>query len=75
MKLNPWRIAWGTLLGIGGLFELEALLNPAKSDTFSEFTRWAFHTDTTAGAWVFGVSWASFAGWYLWHIISGRKHE
>lgn len=71
MKMG--RFVWGAILLFGAAVEIDGVLNPDNNDTLSEFTRWAFHVDSTAGAIAFGVLWTAFAAWFLVHILGGRK--
>lgn len=69
------RLAWGGLLLVGAALEGYGIANPESNDTLSEFTRWAFATDITAGRVAFAVCWIAFAGWYLVHILGGRNRD
>lgn len=62
-------VVWGVLLLAGLVYEVRAIRNKKWEDTLSQTTRRWFSTKTTAGAWVFGVAWVGFSGWYLWHIL------
>jgi hypothetical protein len=73
MKMG--RFVWGALLVYGAAIEVEGIVNPDSQDTLSEFTRWAFQVDSTAGAVIFGVLWTAFATWFLVHILGGRKKK
>lgn len=69
------RIVWGGLLLVGAIAETYGILFPGNNDTFSEWTRWAFQTDTTIGRYAFLVTWGTFAAWFSWHIIGTPKNR
>ena len=71
-KRTPGGLAiWGVILALAGIVEVWGITNAGADDTLSEFTRWIFDTDGS-GALVFGIGWAGFAGWFLWHILGGK---
>lgn len=62
-------LVWAAVTVLVLFLETVGILGRKPDDTISEMTRKHFHTDTPAGALIFGVAWVGFAGWYLWHII------
>ena len=73
MSTPRGRLVWGVLVGIGLTVEAWGIFHPGAEDTLSEFTRWAFATDTTAGKWIFGAAWVGFAAWFLPHIVGAAR--
>lgn len=77
--MTAYDVAWGSLLAAGLAFEGWALAREkVRGDTLSEFTRKVFRTGypdrpevkrSKTGRVIFGVAWAGFAGWYLYHIL------
>lgn len=67
------RIVWGGLLLVGAIAETYGILYPGNNDTLSEFTRWAFQTDSTTGRYIFFAAWGLFSSWFAWHIIGTPK--
>lgn len=69
------RLVWGAILAIAGAVEVYGIAAPNADDTLSEFTRWAFATDTTPGRVIFGLGWLGFASWFLVHILNDGKKK
>jgi hypothetical protein len=60
---------WGGLLLAGAAVEAWALWTAKPGGTLSESTRRWFRVNTRAGATLFGLGWASFSVWFLFHIV------
>lgn len=67
------RKVWAGIILVALVYETVGILTPGDEDTLSEFLRWLFHTDTTAGKVTFGVGWVAFAAWMLPHILNRPK--
>lgn len=63
------RYVWGGILLLGAVIETYGILHPGNNDTLSEWTRWAFQTDTATGRAIFIGAWGAFAAWFAWHIL------
>lgn len=71
---HPARF-WVGSIGILGLIDLWADRNDIEGDTFSEFNRNLFGTDTTAGKVRFCAAWGLLTVWFVPHIIRGAKRS
>lgn len=71
---HPARF-WVGSIGILGLVDLWADRNQIEGDTFSEFNRNLFGTDSLAGKVRFCAAWGIFSAWYVPHIIRGAKRS
>lgn len=61
---------WIVWLGLFVVLEGYGLVSKQDGDTLSERTREWFKTEkSAAGRRAFAVGWATFSGWFLWHIL------